>query len=126
MKECIAADGPERFAKSAGYLARRAEVQEAVEAKYAAQLAEAGFFRRLLLRHAQRRELRRALSKIAPSAESCWLGVKAIQAGEGADSGLDQARTGTKDWFAVYMECPAAFDLPPRLKSFPANKLTGE
>ena len=73
MKQCIAADGPERFAKNAEYLARRAELQEAVEAKYAAQLAEAGFFRRLLLRYARRRELRRELRKITPSAQSCWL-----------------------------------------------------
>jgi hypothetical protein len=51
MKNSIVADGPLRFSTSEEYQARRRELQQTVVARYAAQLAEAGFLRGLFIRY---------------------------------------------------------------------------
>ncbi len=77
MKTSIVADGPMRFATSEEYQARRRELQQSVAARYAAQMAEAGFFRRLFIRYLRNREFRREVRKITPSPHSLWFGVLA-------------------------------------------------
>jgi hypothetical protein len=72
MKSTIVADGEIRFAETPEYRARRRELEQAVAARYAARLAEAGFFHRLFICFLRHRELQRELRKITPSAESCW------------------------------------------------------
>jgi hypothetical protein len=74
MKNSIVADGPLRFSVSEEYQMRRRELQQTVAARYAARYADAGFFRRLLIRYLRYREFRQELRKITPSPQSCWLG----------------------------------------------------
>jgi len=46
--------------------AYEARVREAVEANHASEFADAGFLRRLLLRHRMERQIRQELGRIAP------------------------------------------------------------
>ena len=77
MKNSIVADGPMRFAESKEYQERRSGLQRAVAAKYAAELSEAGFFRRLYIRYLRQQEFQRELDKITPSPQSSWFGLLA-------------------------------------------------
>ena len=63
MQDKFVADGRKRYEE-----ATRAELQRIIAVKYADQLASAGFFRRLIIRHQMRRELRKA----APSQYTRW------------------------------------------------------
>lgn len=83
MSNAIVADGPMRFAKTEAYRARVRAVEQAVAARYATRLAEAGFLRRLLIRYMRYRELRRELTRITPSPLSCWFGLSRSQKEEG-------------------------------------------
>src|SRR6185436_19428313 len=88
MKNSIVPDGPLRFALSEEYQTRRRELKQTVAARYAARFAEAGFFRRLLIRYLRHREFRHELCKITPSPQSCWFGVftrEASHSGEQRD-----------------------------------------
>lgn len=75
MKNRIVADGPVRFATSKEYQARRRELQKTAAARYAAEFAEAGFFRRLFIRYLRHREFQRELRTITPSVQSVWFGA---------------------------------------------------
>jgi len=80
MKNSIVEDGPQRFAGSEEYQARRRELEQSVEARYAVRIAEAGFSRRLFLRYLRHREFRHELRKITPSPHSLWLGGRSLHA----------------------------------------------
>ena len=82
----IVADGPLRLAASEEYQARRREVRQTVAARYAAQFADAGFFRRLFIRYMRFREYQRELRKITPSCQSCWFGTGRLAGSHRADS----------------------------------------
>ena len=63
MQDRFVAEGSERYEK-----ATQAELQRAIAAKYADQLKNAGFFRRLIIRYLMWRELRKA----DPSRYTLW------------------------------------------------------
>ena len=65
-EERIVAHGREELMKSEGYRVARDEVIAAVRARYAEPLANAGFFRWLVLHLRMRREIARELDKLAP------------------------------------------------------------
>lgn len=60
-------DGRERLMATQEYRAARAEAIAAVRARYAAPLASAGFFGRLVLRFRMEREIAREIEKLAPT-----------------------------------------------------------
>lgn len=66
-KERFIADGRERLIATKEYRAARTEVIAAVRARYAAPLANAGFFGRLVLRFRMEREIAREIEKLAPT-----------------------------------------------------------
>ena len=72
MKSHIVADGEFRLRQSKEFQARLRELRESIRARHAADLAEAGFFRRLFLRWRIAMELRRERRKIEPSPQSLY------------------------------------------------------
>ncbi len=66
------ADGPERYASTTEYKMKKKELWAAIVAKYAEQLAQLGFLRRLGIRLLMRREFQRACRKIRPSEYTLW------------------------------------------------------
>jgi len=66
------ADGAQRLRETPEFRARLRALRESIEARYAAELAEAYFFRRLILRWRMAAEFRRERRKIEPSAESLY------------------------------------------------------
>lgn len=72
MKTQIVADGPERWTTTPEYAEQCREVTARVEERYRERLARAGWFSRLLLLLARRRELSRELEKLAPES-ACYL-----------------------------------------------------
>lgn len=72
MKSGIVAGGRFRFYESDGFRKRLRELHETIEARYAGDLATAGFLRRVWLRWKMARELRRERKSIEPSPESLF------------------------------------------------------
>jgi len=74
MKWHIVANGPRRVRNSAELQAQLRQLRESIHARYAAQLAEARFFKRFVLRWRMAREYRRERRRIEPSLHSLYLG----------------------------------------------------
>ena len=72
MKSRIVADGASRLRQSPEFQARLRELRDSVRARHSAELAEAGFFRQLLLRWRIAAEFRRERRKIEPSPGSLY------------------------------------------------------
>lgn len=72
MKARIVADGPERLHGCPDFRTRLKELRESVEARYATEWAEAGFFGRLVLRWRIASEYRRERRKLVPSEYSLF------------------------------------------------------
>ena len=74
IKSRIVADGESRLRQSEESQARLRELRESIVARHAGELAEAGFFPRLVLRWHIAAEFRRKRRKIEPSPESLYMG----------------------------------------------------
>ena len=74
MKHQIVSDGARRLRSSPEFQARLRELRDSIRARHSAELAEAGFFQRLVLRWRMAAEYRRERRKIEPSAYSLYGG----------------------------------------------------
>src|SRR6056297_1184717 len=72
MKLSFVADGEFRWRFSKEDLARLQVLQEEIQAKYAGQLVEAGFFRRVIIRWQISVEMKRERLKLEPSPYSLY------------------------------------------------------
>jgi hypothetical protein len=72
MKARIVADGRSRLLRSPEFQARLRELRETIQKRHAAELAEAGFVRRLILNWQIAAEFRKERREIEPSAESLF------------------------------------------------------
>ena len=72
MKPGIVEDGELRLRTSPEFQSRLRALRESVRARHAAELAEAGFFRRFILRWQIAAEYRRERRKIEPSPHSLY------------------------------------------------------
>jgi len=72
MKESIVADGAWRVMRDPGMQARLRALRESVAERHAAELAGAGFFRRMILRWRISREYRRARGELLPSRHALY------------------------------------------------------
>ena len=72
MKAHIVADGETRLRRSPEFQARLRELRESIHTRHAADLAEAGFMRRLVLRWRMAADFRRERRKLAPSQGSLY------------------------------------------------------
>ena len=72
MKPCFVADGESRLRRSPEFQARLRALRDAIRAQHAAELAEAGFFRRLVLHWRIAAEFRRERRKVEPSPGSLY------------------------------------------------------
>jgi hypothetical protein len=84
MKAHFVSDGESRLLGSPEFQAQLRELRESIRARYGAELAEAGLFRRLVLHWRIAREFRRERRKIEPSPSSLY-GHE--NGGESAESG---------------------------------------
>ena len=85
MEQRFVADGPERLAADGRFQACCRELRAVVYAKYAEEMAAAGFFRRFLIRYKRYRDCSRALAEITPSPESLWVTNSAFLQGTKGD-----------------------------------------
>lgn len=65
--------GPVRFETSESFQAQCRELRAQVRLQFSAQLASAGFFRRLMIRYQMHRAFQRAVADISPSSQALWL-----------------------------------------------------
>jgi hypothetical protein len=72
MKPRFVADGASRLQDSPEFQARLRELRDSIRARHAAELEEAGFFRKLVLRWRMAAEFRRERRKIEPSPGSLY------------------------------------------------------
>ena len=72
MKHQIVSDGAERLQRSPEFQARLRELWQKIQARHAAELSQAGFFRRLVLRWQMAVEFRRERRTLVPSAHSLY------------------------------------------------------
>ena len=72
MKPRFVADGESRSRRSPEFQARLRALRDTIRARHAAELAEAGVFRRLVLRCRIAAEFRRERRKIEPSPGSLY------------------------------------------------------
>lgn len=72
MKSRIVADGETRLCRSPEFRFRLRELRESVRARHAQELADAGFFRRLVLHWRIAAEYRRERRTVQPSARSLY------------------------------------------------------
>jgi hypothetical protein len=72
MKHQIVSDGAERLKRSPEFQARLRELRQTIQARHAAELSQAGFVRRLVLRWKMAVEFRRERRKLVPSAHSLY------------------------------------------------------
>jgi len=72
MKSRIVADGALRLRRNPEFQARLRELRKSIRERHAAELAPAGFFRRLVLRWRIAAEFWRERRKIAPSPQSLY------------------------------------------------------
>jgi hypothetical protein len=73
MTTGIVSDGPFRFLSSESFQAQRRELRVQVRLEFAVKLADAGFFRRLIVRYQMHRAFQRAKADITPSSQALWL-----------------------------------------------------
>lgn len=76
MRSRFVVDGIRRIRRSPEHQARVRELRESIEARHAAEWAQAGFFRRLLLGWRTAAEFQRERQKIEPSIDSLYCGKK--------------------------------------------------
>ncbi len=74
MRWHIVADGAERVRRSAQLHTQLRQLRQSIAVRYAKQLAEAGFFRRLLLHWRMAGEYQRERRRIVPSEQTLYLG----------------------------------------------------
>ncbi|MBI3870602.1 MAG: hypothetical protein HY299_18900 [Verrucomicrobia bacterium] len=79
MKSRIVSDGESRLHRSPEFQERLRQLRESVRARNAAELAEAGFFGRLVLRWRMAMELRAERRKIEPSSGSLYSSEIAVR-----------------------------------------------
>jgi hypothetical protein len=72
MKHQIVSDGAQRLQSSPEFQARLRELRQTIQARHAAELSQAGVFRRLVLRWQIAVEFRRERRKLVPSAHSLY------------------------------------------------------
>ena len=72
MKPRFVADGESRVRSSPEFQARLRELRESIRTRYAGELAQAGFFQRLVLHWRIAREFRRERRMIEPSPGSLY------------------------------------------------------
>ena len=72
MKHQIVSDGAERLRRSPEFQARLRELRQTIQARHAAELSQAGLFRRLVLRWQIAVEFRRERRTLVPSAHSLY------------------------------------------------------
>ena len=72
MKQQIVSDGAERWQRSPEFQARLRELRRTIQARHAAEFAQGGFFRRLVLRWRMAAEFRREHRALVPSAFSLY------------------------------------------------------
>jgi hypothetical protein len=72
MKPHIVADGNLRLRQDKKFQARLQELSKSIRARHAAELAKAGFFRRLVLRWRIAAEVRKEQRKLKPSPHSFY------------------------------------------------------
>lgn len=72
MKSSLVADGKARLLSGDGHQSRLRDLRDAIEAKYADQLAQAGTLQRFVIRHRMAEEFRREKQKIEPSRYSLY------------------------------------------------------
>ena len=75
MKSQIVADGEARLREAPEFQARLDELRESIRARHAAELAQAGFIRRQILRWHMAIEFRKAKSSFEPSPSSLYSSV---------------------------------------------------
>jgi hypothetical protein len=73
MKSRIVADGASRVRRSPQFQTQLRELRDSVHARHSAELAEAGLFRRFILRWRIATEFRRERQKIEPSLGSLYI-----------------------------------------------------
>lgn len=73
MKQRIVEGGASRLWDTPEFQARLRELEDSIEARHAAELAQAGFFRRFVLRWQIAAEYRRERKKIVPSPYSLYV-----------------------------------------------------
>jgi hypothetical protein len=66
-------NGLARFQASESFQAQCREIRAQVRLQFCAQLANAGFFRRLFIRWQMHRAFQRAVAEITPSSQSLWI-----------------------------------------------------
>jgi len=79
MKSHIVSDGEARLRQSPEFQARLRELRESIRVRHAARLAEAGFFRRLLLCWRMAAEFRAERRKIVPSSQALYRNQNAVR-----------------------------------------------
>jgi hypothetical protein len=72
MRTRFVCDGEWRLRRSLEFQGRLRELRDAIQARYAVELAAAGFVRRLVLRWRIAAEFRRERRKIEPSPEALY------------------------------------------------------
>jgi hypothetical protein len=72
MKPGIVEDGESRLRSSPEFQARLRGLRDSIRARHSAEIAEAGFFQRLVLRWRMAAEYRRERRKIEPSPDSLY------------------------------------------------------
>ena len=80
MKSMIVADGAARLIRGKKFDGRLQGLRDSIRARHESELADAGFFARLVLRWRMAAELRRERRKIEPSAYSLYSNKMAAQA----------------------------------------------
>jgi len=72
MKHQIVSDGARNLRSSPEFQARLRELRDSIRARHLAEMTEAGFFQRLVLRWRMALEYRRERRKIVPSPHSLY------------------------------------------------------
>ncbi len=79
MKSRIVSDGESRLRRSPEFQARLRELRASIRARHAAEFAEAGFFRRLVLHWRMAAQFRAERRQIEPSAQSLYSSQIAVR-----------------------------------------------
>ncbi|MEI8289268.1 MAG: hypothetical protein WCH99_07325 [Verrucomicrobiota bacterium] len=72
MKQQIVSDGVRRLQTGPGFQASLLELRQTIQARHAAEIAQAGFFRRLILRCQITIEYQRERRKLFPSPHTLY------------------------------------------------------
>lgn len=87
MNPHIVADGKQRLERDPKNQGRLQELRDSIAARYAGELANAGFFQRLILRRHIAEEFRREQQKLKPSPDALY-GCRMRAGTAHADQGL--------------------------------------